>query len=177
MPGAQIASSAVLRPRRTGRSSALIALALALPLTSAGLAACGDDGPDAAAVDPLSSVTTVADTTAAPAVTTPPGAATSDAPAPVEPTGVVVEVVALDNSFRPEVLEIAAGDEVVFVNRGRNEHDALSVEGDGWGVEVEDFLPGAEYRHVFDTPGTYRYYCSIHGTAEVGMVGTVIVTG
>jgi plastocyanin len=142
-------------------------------------AACGDDGPDATGTEPAATTTpatTAPSTPAEPSESTVP--AEPSVPAePVAPTGVVVEVVALDNSFRPEVLEIAAGDEVVFVNRGRNEHDALSVEGEGWGVEVEDFQPGDEYRHVFDTPGTYRYYCSIHGTTEVGMVGTVIVTG
>jgi plastocyanin len=42
-------------------------------------------------------------------------------------------------------------------------------------VTVDEFQPGDEYRHVFSEPGEYRYYCTIHGTAEVGMVGTVVV--
>ena len=45
-----------------------------------------------------------------------------------------------------------------------------------WGVPTEAFVPGDEYTWVFDEPGTYAYYCSIHGTKDVGMVGTVIVT-
>ena len=49
------------------------------------------------------------------------------------------------------------------------------VTAEEWGVEVEDFQPGDEYRHVFGTPGTYLYYCSIHGTTTVGMVGSVTV--
>lgn len=92
-----------------------------------------------------------------------------------QPTGVVVPVIALDNSFRPEVVEIDVGDEVLWENRGLNEHDVLHVEGEGWGVDVHNFQPGAVYAHVFDEPGEYRYYCSIHGNETVGMVGTVIV--
>ena len=95
----------------------------------------------------------------------------------VEPTGVVVPVFALDNSFRPEVIEISVGDEVLWENRGLNEHNALSVVGDDWGVEVEQFQPGDIYAHVFTEPGEYTYFCSIHGNETVGMVGTVIVSG
>lgn len=90
---------------------------------------------------------------------------------------VVVPVVALDNSFRPELIEVDVGDEVMWENRGLNDHDVLSVEGDGWGIEVEGFGPGATYTHVFTEPGQYRYFCSIHGNESVGMVGTVVVRG
>ena len=100
-----------------------------------------------------------------------------DTPPAVEPTGVVVPVIALDNSFRPDVVVISVGDEVLWENRGINEHDVLYVEGDDWGVEVEEFQPGDAYSHVFTQPGEYRYYCSIHGNTVVGMVGTVIVDG
>jgi plastocyanin len=86
------------------------------------------------------------------------------------------EVTALDNSFRPENIEVVAGTEVVWTNKGRNEHNVLHVEGDDWGVEVEDFQPGAVYSHTFDEPGVYRYYCSIHGTTDAGMIGTIVVT-
>ena len=109
------------------------------------------------------------------------GSVTSEAPVDtmpaVEPTGVVVPVIALDNTFRPEIVEISVGDEVFWENRGLNEHDVLYVEGDDWGIEVEEFQPGDVYSHVFTEPGEYRYYCSIHGSTEVGMVGTVVVTG
>ena len=40
-----------------------------------------------------------------------------------------------------------------------------------WGVERDEFAPTDEYAHVFDQPGVYPYYCSIHGTEEAGMVG------
>lgn len=91
--------------------------------------------------------------------------------------GVEAEVSAIDNSFRPEALTVQAGTEVVFTNDGRTEHNVLPVEGTDWGVQTEDFLPDAEYRHRFTEPGTYAYYCSLHGTKTNGMVGTIEVTG
>lgn len=97
---------------------------------------------------------------------------------PTPGAGVTVTVQALDNSFRPETLTVAAGTEVAFENRGRNDHNVLPADGgDSWGVMTESFRPGDEYRYTFSEPGEYRYYCSIHGTADVGMVGTIVVTG
>lgn len=91
--------------------------------------------------------------------------------------GVEVAVSAIDNTFRPETLTVQAGTTVVFTNDGRSEHNVLTVEGEGWGVETTGFLPGDEYRHRFTEPGTYHYYCSLHGTETKGMVGTIVVTG
>src|SRR5205823_212749 len=34
--------------------------------------------------------------------------------------------------------------------------------------------PGQTFSHTFDTPGTYKYFCTPHETA--GMLGTIIVT-
>lgn len=91
--------------------------------------------------------------------------------------GVESPVQAIDNSFRPEELTVAAGTEVVWTNAGRNEHNVLPTdEALEWGVQVTDFEPGDEYRHRFTEPGTYPYYCSLHGTKEKGMVGTIVVT-
>jgi len=90
------------------------------------------------------------------------------------PTGVVVPVVALDNSFRPQALEVHVGDTVSWENRGNNDHNVLSIE-DEWGVEVTEFAPGAVFTHVFTEPGEYAYYCSIHGSKQAGMVGTITV--
>ena len=148
------------------------------------LVGCADDGNDTAAggatsappaSEPAPSITTGSTTV----TTTDAGPVPTEAPTTdsVAPTGVVVQVIALDNSFRPEVVEIAVGDEVRWENRGQNEHDLLYVETEEWGVQTADFQPGDVYSRVFGEPGEYRYYCTIHGTADVGMVGTVVVTG
>jgi plastocyanin len=90
--------------------------------------------------------------------------------------GVMLEIDSLDNTFRPGEVEIVAGTEVRWTNTGRNDHNVLPVEGDDWGAEVDDFAPGDTYAHRFTEPGTYPYYCSLHGTTTRGMVGTVVVT-
>ena len=99
-------------------------------------------------------------------------------PSPPSPPGPAVTVQALDNSFRPETVTVSVGTEVLFDNRGRNDHNVLPSDGgDEWGVQVEEFRPGDQYTVTFDEPGEYPYYCSIHGTADVGMIGTVVGTG
>ncbi|MDJ0770148.1 MAG: plastocyanin/azurin family copper-binding protein [Ilumatobacter sp.] len=141
--------------------------------------ACADDGNDHAyrqrRAEQLAAEFRASQESAAAAASSDPGAGTTSETPVVEPTGLVVPVIALDNTFRPEIVEISVGDEVLWENRGMNEHNVLRVEGDGWGVEVDDFQPGDVYAHVFTEPGEFRYFCSIHGTEDVGMIGTVIV--
>jgi plastocyanin len=110
----------------------------------------------------------------------------------VPANGEVITIQALDNSFRPFDFEIAAGTEVIFDNRGRNDHNILpdTVKDDAgltallasdssptaWGVASPDFVPGDTYSHLFNVPGTYNYYCSIHGAPGAGMYGTLTVS-
>ncbi len=138
------------------------------------LVGCGADGPDAAdAADNDTNAADEADMDEA-------GIAESTATVTdrvVEANGIVVDVLARDNSFLPEEIEISAGTEIRWENRGRNDHNVLPADGTfDWGVEVEGFAPGDVYSAVFDTPGTYPYYCSLHGTSDFGMIGTIVVT-
>jgi plastocyanin len=89
--------------------------------------------------------------------------------------GPVAAVDVRDNTFNEENIQVPLGTRVVWTNNGRQDHDIVPVE-NGWGVEPADFIPDAVYEHVFDEPGTYRYYCSLHGTADAGMTGAVVVT-
>lgn len=148
------------------------------------LASCGDDGSDdAAPTTPPTEPAATTETAATPESTDAPAAETTEPAveepaATVPPNGVVVDVRALDNTFRPEEIEISAGTEVRWENGGRNDHNVLPADDElDWGVESDDFTPGDEYSVVFDTPGTYPYYCSLHGTVDFGMIGTVVVTG
>lgn len=90
--------------------------------------------------------------------------------------GIETRVSSIDNTFRPETLEVLAGTEVRWTNDGRNDHNVLPVEGEDWGVDVEGFAPGDEYVHRFTEPGSFPYYCSLHGTTTQGMVGSIVVT-
>ena len=94
-------------------------------------------------------------------------------------TGEVEAVLSLDNNFVPQTVTVVAGTEVRWDNNGRNGHNVLpesDPQTTTWGVQVEQFQPGDSYSHLFDTPGTFVYYCSIHGTSTAGMFGTIIVT-
>ena len=143
----------------------VFAVAAAVAMAASVLAACDPDGPDG----PDASEEAIAAGGLAPAA--PPTTVTA-----VQPNGVIVDVAALDNHFQPESIEVAVGTEVLWENRGRNEHNVLPADaGEVWGVEKTAFDPGATYGHVFTTPGTFAYYCSIHGTAKAGMTGTVVV--
>lgn len=87
-----------------------------------------------------------------------------------------VEVIALDNTFNHQNIRVEAGTTVVWKNEGRQDHDVIAVEGDdGWGVRQEGFGPGDVYEYTFEEPGTYRYYCSLHGDPDAGMIGAVVV--
>jgi plastocyanin len=127
-----------------------------------GISACAPDPDDNQVLDTLPPAVTVADAAA------------------VAPNGETVTVIAIDNTFRDELLEIAAGTEVQWENRGRQKHNIVPVddpEASSWGVAAEDdFQPGDTYAHVFTTPGTYPYVCSIHAVKGRGMIGTIVVS-
>lgn len=90
--------------------------------------------------------------------------------------GDAVEILAVDNAFQPEAARIAAGTEVTWVNNGRNDHNVIPEDEDAeWRVDADAFAPGDEASFTFDEPGTYRYYCSIHGTIDAGMPGVLVV--
>jgi plastocyanin len=91
--------------------------------------------------------------------------------------GETADVEVLDNTFNDENIQVAPGTKVVWTNDGRQDHDIIPVDGDvgDWGVEPEDFASGDVYEHTFDEPGTYRYFCSLHGSEDAGMIGAVVV--
>jgi plastocyanin len=142
------------------------------------LVSCGADAPDASSsgAQPPSEAESAVTTTV---VTVP-------------PNGESITIQVLDNSYRPSEYEIKAGTEVVFENRGRNDHNILpeSVNDDAgltallatdmspaaWGIVSPEFVPGDSYTHLFNVPGVYKFYCSIHGAPGAGMYGTLTVS-
>ena len=89
--------------------------------------------------------------------------------------GSKADVKVLDNTFNDENIKVAPGTKVVWTNDGRQDHDIVPVGDGDWGVEPGDFEAGAVYEHTFDEPGTYRYYCTLHGSESSGMIGAVVV--
>jgi plastocyanin len=102
------------------------------------------------------------------------------------------------NAFVPSDVEVTVGEEVVWRNNGARNHTVTAYEqtlpedaayfasGDyssedaarhAWENQIEDagnIRPDEEYRHTFEVPGTFAYFCIPHEPA--GMVGTVTVT-
>jgi plastocyanin len=133
------------------RAASLLIVAVVLALAGA----CADDGADSAP------------------------ASTSDVPEAdfVDATGEsTVTVEARDNVFVPEYVTVSPGTEVVFDNTGRNPHNAIAVdEGAFEDVTTDQLQPGDTATVVFEDPGSYPYYCSLHGTTTRGMVGEIRV--
>ena len=151
------------------RSLSLVAI-----ITAAALSACGADGSDLATAPPVDAA---AAQTASDAASDSSGETAESGTAEPTATATTIEVTTLDNTFVEEQVNVAVGTEVIWKNGGRNDHDIVPVvEGAGWGVGTDGFHPGDAYSYVFTEPGEYPYYCTIHGTADVGMTGTIIVT-
>jgi len=141
-----------------------------------GAAACGgDDGPGLSGAEGAGTATT-----AGPDGEAADGGSDLTLPEEVVPfTGDPADVVALDNSFNAEGISVPAGTSVRWVNNGRQDHDIVpagETDASGeWGADPGDFAPGGTYEHTFTAPGTYNYYCTLHGTESAGMVGVVVV--
>ena len=86
-----------------------------------------------------------------------------------------VAIAAGDNIFTPEQVTVAEGSTVTFTNEGRNQHNVIAVADTPFSAETASFEPGESFRWKASKPGTYQYYCSIHGTATAGMTGTIQV--
>jgi plastocyanin len=100
---------------------------------------------------------------------------TAESSPEVVPRSGTIAVQALDNRFEAKEITITAGSTVTWTNDGVNVHDVVPAEGTDFGVKPIDFKPDATYSTTFATPGSYAYYCSLHGSATKGMTGTVIV--
>ena len=140
---------------KRGCSAATVAVTLALT-------SCATDRDDSLAARQAITTTTIAPS------------------AQIYPANGDIETVdALDNNFRPQVLTIRAGTAVEFVNVGRNVHNVVPADdktATTWGVLDAGFQPKGTYTYVFTRPGTYQYYCTIHGTPTAAMFGTINVT-
>jgi plastocyanin len=88
-----------------------------------------------------------------------------------------VEVVMTDNVFTPENIRIDPGTKVVWVNQGDAGHqmDAFNLDGFGVGFDSDVIRGDDTYEFTFDNPGTYRYYCALHGSNVEGMIGAIVV--
>jgi iron uptake system component EfeO len=103
------------------------------------------------------------------------GAAAS---APPPPSGVVV-VEAKEYQFTPSSLTVGAGKVIFYVrNAGTVEHEFELFKGDQVVGEVEGLVPGLAKNLTLDlAPGQYTFMCKLSGHDQLGMKGTLTVTG
>jgi plastocyanin len=85
-------------------------------------------------------------------------------------------------TFSPSARTVTAGTTVTWTNDSGTPHnvtwnDASGINaaqaGDGAG-NIDTFATGSHTR-LFTTPGTYNFYCTIHGTKTSGMRGSITV--
>jgi plastocyanin len=89
--------------------------------------------------------------------------------------------------FEPATLTVAKGATVTWRNTSATMHTVTDDPGKAVtkadatlpsGAQPWDsgnIDPGQTFQHTFDTPGTYKYFCTPHEAA--GMVATITVTG
>lgn len=103
------------------------------------------------------------------------GAPASIAP---PPSGVVA-VEAKEYQFTPASLTVEAGQVIFYVrNVGTQEHEFEIFKGEQVVDEIEGLVPGlAKNLTVTLEAGEYTYLCKLNGHDQLGMKGTLTVTG
>jgi hypothetical protein len=85
-----------------------------------------------------------------------------------------VGVDAADFEFRPGTIEVAAGGQVTWTNRGVAPHSVMASDGtfDSGMLEA-----GATFQQTFETPGTYAYLCAFHPEMQASIRVVAATTG
>jgi plastocyanin len=103
------------------------------------------------------------------------GASTAKSISALTPApGAAGATVSISNfQFGPKVVRIKAGADVTWtVKEGSH-----TVTADNGGFESPTLSAGKTFTYKFSKPGTYRYYCSFHGSkGGHDMAGTIIGT-
>ncbi|HUG27488.1 MAG TPA: plastocyanin/azurin family copper-binding protein [Gemmatimonadales bacterium] len=84
-----------------------------------------------------------------------------------------------NDQFTPQVLNVSSGTQVNFVwGTGSVNHNVTPVPPAP--IPSSGNLPTTRnapfsFQVTFPTPGTFNYFCSIHGAAGAGMHGSIVV--
>jgi plastocyanin len=85
---------------------------------------------------------------------------------------VATEIV--DNAFEPKYLTVSPGTKVTWTNTGRNVHNVQpSLDNTFEGIAT--MQRDETFSVIFDKPGDYPYFCSLHGTRKNGQNGMIRV--
>ena len=88
-----------------------------------------------------------------------------------------VDIDIQDNAFVQRVVVVSIGTEIVWTNQGRNEHNVRpSIDGAFEAISTRALAKkGDRAALTFDSAGDFPYFCSLHGTADNGQTGRIIV--
>jgi plastocyanin len=194
--GLRVAASAAIVMGVGLIGAPLVAAQDAEPTTTTTATAPVDPGvePPPAAPPSTPSPSTAPPTTDPAATTTVPADPTTTAPGPVEAVGggatspavladaaVDVQDAGFSGLFSPASVTIVAGDQVVWTQSGTNPHTVTASDGSfdshpNCPPPGDCMVQGETFAQTFTTPGTYGYYCKLHGTPDgLGMAGVVNV--
>lgn len=103
--------------------------------------------------------------------------------APLPARAAFREVSIVDDEFEPPEIVIERGDTVVWIHRGARPHGVRASDGSfdsSPGCSFQNgeacMRSGDRYSRTFDQPGTFTYFCPVHGSANgVGMAGQITV--
>ena len=81
-------------------------------------------------------------------------------------------VIIRDNSFSPQTIQVNAGRVVLWRHDGSSPHTVTSgtPATSGRLFDSGNLNPGGSFEFTFSSPGSYVYYCKIHGTMMSGTV-------
>ena len=80
-------------------------------------------------------------------------------------------------AFTPVTRSVTAGTSVQWANQDGVTHTVTSssVPAGATAISSGNVAGGGTFSVTLSTPGSYLYFCTIHGTATTGMRGTIIV--
>ena len=85
-----------------------------------------------------------------------------------------IELAISDDAFAPKTITIPVGATVVWSRSGSHTH---TVTADDSSFDSGFLRAGQGFEHAFTQPGTFAYYCDVHGgPGGVGMSGAVTVS-
>jgi len=94
--------------------------------------------------------------------------AASDAtPAAAEAAGLAIDI--QDFAFNPDPVTVSTGESITWTNQDAVPHTATADDRDA--LQTGTLNEGESFTQVFDTAGTYEYFCEFHAD----MNGTVVV--
>ncbi|MDQ3705556.1 MAG: cupredoxin domain-containing protein [Chloroflexota bacterium] len=91
-----------------------------------------------------------------------------------QPSPGTANVAIRNYAYDPKTITVNLGDKVIWTGFDTDPHSVTSMGEHAGLFDSGEFGLNGTYERVFDMPGTYKYYCTVHGEF---MSGTVIVQG